>query len=124
MDILLFAFAVLSYSEMREGVLRAWWNVVAAGFLLTLVGTAALLFFRSRALLGAVVVGWMLLPVAGFLPTAKRSAPRVYGGAAALSALGAVCYLLGVWVPPAALAGFALVGVGQTAAIVHAVVRY
>jgi len=124
MCVLLFGFATLSYREMRSGVLKVWWWVVAVGFLLTAGGLAVLLTTGNETLLAAEIAGWMLLPVVGFLVTARTTAPRVYFAAASLSALGTAVYLYGFLTGTGPLAGFALVGVGQTVAIVHAALAY
>ncbi len=121
---LLLAFAVLSRAEMREGVLRVWWWVVALGFLLTAGSFGVLLTTGNESLLAVELAGWMLLPVAGFVATGRETAALVYDGAAVLSVLGALAYLSAFVGGPGALVGIALVGVGQTAAIVHAVLAY
>ncbi|MFC6785998.1 hypothetical protein [Halobaculum halobium] len=135
MDVLLVAFVVLSWTDMREGVLRAWRTVILAGIPVTLAGTAGLLApgLGTTPVL-ASVVGWTLLPVPALVSTARASAGSartVNGAAAALSLAGAAAYLAGVFVGGPAdpalgpvVAGLALVGVGQTAGIVDAVVRY
>jgi hypothetical protein len=132
MDVLLVAFAALSWSEMAEDlVLRAWRAVIVAGLGLTLVGTATLAGSTPEGPLAtATVVGWALLPAVAFGYTARRvpvAWPYLTG--AALSLVGAGCYLLGVASAdapdaPLALAGLGLVGVGQTVGIVDAAVRY
>jgi hypothetical protein len=132
MTVLLIAFAALSYGDMREGALYAWWLVIVAGIPFTVAGLAGLLV-RSLAqpLLTAAVVGWMLLPAAGLLYTGRLvpagEAPLAYTGGGLLSLLGAVVYTVGLFVAggsTALLAGLALVGVGQTAGIVAAVAIY
>jgi hypothetical protein len=131
MSVLLAAFAVLSWGEMREGVLLAWRRVVVAGLGLTLAGLWGLLG-GPRAVLPGVVVGWMLLPAAGFLYTAGRVGrhPGVYRAGAALSVAGALVYVGGlvgpreVTAPAVLVAGLGLVGLGQTAGIVAAVLDY
>lgn len=129
---LLVAFAALSYGDMREGVLYAWWLVIVAGVPFTLAGLAGLaLGAFAQPLLTTAVVGWMLLPAIGLLYTGRRvpagEAPLAYTGGGALSLLGAVVYLAGLFVgggSTALLAGLALVGLGQTAGIIAAVVVY
>ncbi|MFC7137257.1 hypothetical protein [Halobaculum litoreum] len=135
MDALLVLFVVLSWTDMRTGVLRAWRTVILVGIPVTLAGTAGLLApgLGTTPLLVSVV-GWMLLPAPALWYTARASAGTarpVNRAAAALSLVGAAVYLAGVFVggptdPLLALAvpGLALVGVGQTAGIVDAVVRY
>lgn len=126
MCVLLFGFALLSWSEMRTGVLLAWRRVIVAGFGLTALGTVGLVA-TVEALLWVTVVGWMLLPAAGFVYTARRveRRPRAYGAGAVLSVLGAAAYVLAPVVGDAGLLlGLALVNVGQTAGIVAAVLDY
>ena len=135
MDVLLVLFVVLSWSDMRDGVLRAWRLVILAGIPVTLAGTLGLLIGTrpfSEPLLAVSVVGWTLLPAPALLYTGQESAGTgrtVNYAAAALSLAGAAVYLAALFVgaaPDAAvrLAGLALVGVGQTAGIADAVVRY
>ncbi|PSP83938.1 hypothetical protein BRC83_06730 [Halobacteriales archaeon QS_1_68_17] len=83
----------------------------------TLLGTGALAAApANESLLAATVLAWMVVPAAGLYYTGREvaAAPRVYSAGAALSVLGAAAYV----------AGLALVGVGQTAGIVAAVVQY
>ncbi|MFC7068992.1 hypothetical protein [Halobaculum lipolyticum] len=135
MDVLLVLFVVLSWTDMREGVLRAWRGVILAGIPVTLAGTLGLLVVTwplSAPLRAVSVVGWTLLPAPALLSTGRESvgsARTVNYAAAALSVAGAAAYLAGLVggaAPDATvrLAGLALVGVGQTAGIVDAVVRY
>jgi hypothetical protein len=131
MDVVLVAFAALSWTEMREGVLLAWKAVLLVGLGFTLVGTATL--FASpdtTAPLRLTVLGWMLVPAAGLFYTGRHvaadRAPWVYTAGAGSSVVGAVAYLLAPALPgtPLAVAGLALVGVGQTAGIANAVYQY
>jgi hypothetical protein len=128
---LLAAFAVLSWREMSAGVLRIWRIVVAVGFVVTLVGTAALAWSLDAALLAGVVVAWMLLPAAALWLTGDRvdptAAPRVYTAGALLSVLGAVGYVswfLAGGSTTLLVGALSLVNVGQTAGIVNAVYQY
>lgn len=129
MDVLLVAFVALSWGDMAEGVLRAWRTVILVGIPVTLAGTAGLLGPSPNATLLAVsVVGWTLLPAPALWYTGRASsgsARTVNYAAAALSAVGAVVYLAGLltglpWLVP----GLVVVGAGQTAGIVDAVLRY
>jgi hypothetical protein len=128
MDVLLAGFAVLSWSDMTEGVLRAWWLVIAAGFVVTLAGTVALLATPpNQAVLAAVVLAWMLVPGAALAYTGRHvdRAPRVYLAGAAGCLVGAVVYAVSLSGPTGStlqVAGLVLVGLGQTAGIVAAVV--
>jgi FtsH-binding integral membrane protein len=129
MDSIIAAFTVLSWREMRSGVLLAWRRVLVVGLGVTLVGTAGLSTTPpSDPLLVGTVVGWMLVPTAGLAYTGRHvdRHPRVYTVGAALSGAGAVAYLGGVCgsVSALAIAGLALTNVGQTAGIVAAVYDY
>jgi hypothetical protein len=131
MDAVLVAFAALSWTDMREGVLLAWKLVLLGGLGFTLLGTATLLVSPDRtALLRITVLGWMLVPATGLAYTGRHVAadasPWVYTLGAGLSAVGAVAYLAAavLGVDPLAVAGLSLVGVGQTAGIVNAVHQY
>ena len=123
MATLLLAFAALSWTDMREGALLVWRRVIVVGFVFTVAGAAGLVL-SDRRLLWVAVVGWMLLPAAGLWDTGRRGArpARAYLAGGACSALGTVVYVLGPNGSAATLAGLALVGVGQTAGIVAAVV--
>lgn len=129
MDTIIAAFAVLSWREMRAGILLAWRRVLVVGLGVTLVGTAGLLTTPpSVPLLVGTVVGWMLVPAAGLVYTGRHidRHPRVYTVGGALSVVGAVAYLAGVGgtVPALVLVGLSLTNVGQTAGIVAAVYDY
>jgi hypothetical protein len=123
MATLLLAFAALSWTDMREGALLVWRRVIVVGFVFTVAGAAGLVL-SDRRLLWVAVVGWMLLPAAGLWDTGRRGArpARAYLAGGACSALGAVVYVVGPNGSAATLAGLALVGIGQTAGIVAAVV--
>lgn len=123
MAALLLVFAALSRADMREGALRLWWWIVVVGFGLTVAGAAGLVL-SERRLQWLAVVGWMVLPAAGLWNTGRRGArpARAYLAVGALSGLGAVAYVLGPNGSAATLLGLVLVGVGQTAGIVAAVV--
>ncbi|MDZ7689439.1 MAG: hypothetical protein U5J64_12155 [Halobacteriales archaeon] len=131
MATVLLLFAVVSWNEMKEGVLRAWRAVLVAGFFITSAGALGLYGVPyTRALLSVALYGWMLVPGVGLAYTARESeAPyATYASAigALLSLIGAVVYALSstgvVPVPPTA--GIAVVGVGQTVGIADAVYRY
>ena len=129
MAVLLAGFAVTGWPDMRTGVLCVWWRVIAAGFVVTLAGVVG---FRvepaSTVLLGLALGGWMLLPAAGFAYTGRRvtRGAWIYGGGVAACLLGAALYAVGqfggVLLPQ--IGGLVLVGIGQTAGILDAVVRY
>ena len=128
MSVLLVAFLAASWRDMDAEVLRAWRLVVLAGTPITLAGVAGFLALGGvspRALLALSLFGWMLLPAAGFLYTARRVAAgkRIYEVGAACCVAGAVA-VVGGSSPTWTLAGLALVGVGQTAGILDATLRY
>jgi hypothetical protein len=126
---LLVAFVVLSWREMATGVLRAWRAVVLAGVPVTLAGTVGLLGASpDPTLLGVSLYGWMLLPAAGLAYTATREVTVAwpYAGGAAACLVGAAVHAAAPATvgPLGTVVGLALVGAGQTAGIVDAVVRY
>lgn len=147
MDAVLTAFAAASWSEMTEGVLRAWKLVLLVGLGFTLSGTVALLGTpeqsadvpsadrasaetgsTSETALSLTVLSWMLIPAAGLAYTGlhvdENDAPRVYLAGAVCSVLGAVAYASAPSDAPAdtrRLLGLALANAGQTAGIVNAV---
>ncbi|WP_435347705.1 hypothetical protein [Haloarchaeobius sp. HRN-SO-5] len=127
MDALLVAFTVLSWRDMREGVLFAWKLVLVVGTAANLLATVAVFADPvDLALAAAAIVAWMLVPAVAYVYTGLRveRAPSVYFAGAVLSGLGTVAYLSSVGAPTLAYVGFALVGVGQTAGIVTAVRTY
>lgn len=131
MATVLLMFAVVSWNEMKEGVLRAWRTVLVVGFFLTVSGAAGLYGAPGEnVLLGVSLYGWMLLPAAGLTYTARESdAPYPSAFGAVLSVVGALVYAVGVTasavsVPQAALLAVAVVGLGQTVGIADAVYRY
>jgi hypothetical protein len=132
MVVLLVGFAALSYADMREGILSVWWLVIAAGIPVTAAGLVGLAVpVVEQVFLSLAVGGWMLLPGVALLETGREmtdDGPRsVYLAAGGLCLAGAVVYfggLFGAGGQRALVAGLVLVGVGQTAGIVDAVVRY
>ncbi len=129
MDAIIATFTVLSWREMSDGILLEWRRVLVAGLGLTLVGTVALFATPPvERFLTVTVVGWMLVPAAGLVATGQRldRRPRAYSLGGALSAVGAVVYVGGVfWTLSAlVLAGLTMANVGQTAGIVAAVYDY
>jgi len=128
---ILVSFSVASWSEMSEGVLRVWRNVLVLGVPVTVagaVGLSGLLPGAGTPLAGVSVFGWMLSPAAGLAYTGRELGGRAYLVGAALCLVGAGVYSLGLLTGPrssvGALAGVALVGVGQTVGILDAVYRY
>jgi hypothetical protein len=128
MAVLLALFAATSWNEMAEGALGVWRAVIAVGFVITVAGLVGLLVTPVVGpLLGVALIGWMLLPGVGLLLTARSDVkfPIAYGVAGVLSLVGTLSYL-GALATPRVVFGFlglALVGMGQTAGIVAAVVE-
>lgn len=127
MTTIMVAFAVLSWQDMTEGVLLAWKGVIVVGAVVTALGVVGLLTEREP-LLSVTVVGWLLLPAAGLAYTGPRvdRLGWVYLAGGALSAVGAVGYVLALVsaFPAAQTPALVVAGVGQTAGIVAAVVAY
>jgi hypothetical protein len=129
MDSIILVFTVLSWRDMDAGILLTWRRVLVAGFVLTAAGTVGLVTDPpTDAVLAGTVAGWLAIPAAGLLDTGRRidRLPTIYLVGGALSALGAVGYVLAVagGAPLAVTAALAVGGAGQTAGIVAAVVAY
>lgn len=129
MCVSLVAFAAASWREMDAGVLRTWRTVIVAGTPFAFAGLAGFVVaVGSRALFVAALVGWILVPAAGFLATARqvRAGVGVYVGGAVLCVLGVSLYAIGTVLGPStvATAGLVSVAIGQTAGILDAVLRY
>jgi hypothetical protein len=130
MAVLLAGFAATGYRDMREGVLRVWWWIIVVGLGITLLGGGLLAVGHDTSpLLAVTVVGWMLLPAAGLLYTARRvdRTPMVYVAAAGLSVAGAVAYVPAVLAadgPTPFAVALTLANVGQTAGIVATAIQY
>lgn len=127
MALLIAGFAAASWSEMSDGVLRAWRAVLVAGFFVTLAGFAGLYgeVPYETAFLGVSLYGWFFLPAAGFVYTAREvkvAYPYILGAVLTVAGAGLYTYALVTGFAPTA--GIALVGVGQTAGIADAVYRY
>jgi len=121
MAVLIAVFAVLGWKDMSEGVLSVWRAVLVAGLPVTAAGFVGL-YTDAAPLTALALYGWFLLPAVGFVYTAREvGTPAPYVLAAFLSAVGAVVYASAV---SPAVAGIAVVGVGQTIGIADAVYRY
>jgi hypothetical protein len=131
MSALLVAFVGASWRDMAEGVLRAWKLVIVAGTPVTLAGVAGFLAVDGALaaptdpLLAVSLYGWALLPAAGFAYTGRRVAAgaRIYDAGVACCVAGAVAVAAAPSATWAAI-GLAVVGVGQTAGILDATLRY
>lgn len=125
---ILVAFTVASWREMADGVLLVWRGVMVLGVPVTAAGLVGLLGDPGVAALQATAVyGWMLLPGGALAHTGGEVAEGawIYYGGAACCLLGAGLYAAAsVAGTPTVVAGLALVGVGQTAGIFDAVLRY
>lgn len=122
MAALLAAFAVTGWAEMSAGVLRVWWTIIAVGFAATVLGVVGFVT-GPDSLLAVSLYAWMGLPALGLLYTGRAidgSAPAYLGGGT-VAALGIVVYAA---TPSFVVVGVVLVGLGQTAGILDAVVRY
>jgi hypothetical protein len=129
MAILLGGFAVTGRKDMREGVLGVWWYVIAVGCVVTLSGLIGFQIEAASAVLwGIGLGGWMLLPAVGFAYTGQRVARGawIYVGGTVACLVGVALYAAGVvgGSPPFSIGGLVLVGVGQTAGILDATLRY
>lgn len=129
MSSLLVAFAAASWREMGSGVLRGWRTVILAGTPFALAGLAGFLVPAGSTTLFALALGgWMLLPAAGFVYTARRvpEGGWIYAASAGGCLLGAALYAGGAVaaVDAGAIAGLLVVGAAQTAGILDAVLRY
>lgn len=129
MCVLLVAFVGLSWGEMETGVLRTWRRVILAGTPFAIAGFLGFVLDTGSTLLFAIAIaGWMLLPAAGFVSTARQvsAGQSVYLVGTALCLLGAVVYAFGATTgdTPVAVVGLASVGIGQTIGILDAVIRY
>ncbi len=121
-------FLITGSREMDRGALRAWRAVMAIGIPVTLAGIAGFVVDSQATLLFSIsLVGWMLLPAAGLAYTAREipGAAIHYGGGAALSVVGAVCFLafLAGFDDSLGVIGVGLVGFGHTMGIVEAHLR-
>lgn len=121
-------FAATGWTAMETGALRAWRSVLVVGLPVTLAGLAGFLVAEFETVLFAVsLVGWMVLPAAGFAYTARElpEAAFIYAAGGILSVVGGAVALGGIFLDEETfiLAGIAFVAVGQTAGIVDASVR-
>ena len=129
MAMLLAVFAVTGRPDMQEGLLNVWWRIIAVGFVVTLAGVLGFLADGDGTrLLGVALVGWMLLPAVGFVDTGRRvtEGTWIYFGGTAACLVGAFLYAVGLFgaVEGASIAGLVSVGIGQTAGILDAAIRY
>lgn len=122
MSLLLATFAVTGWRDMSDGVLRVWRTIIVVGFGATAFGVVGFVA-DAVPLLAVSLYAWMVLPALGLLYTGRAidgPAPSYLGGGV-VTLLGASVYATA---PSLAVAGIGLVGVGETAGIVDAVVRY
>ena len=125
---ILVAFTAASWQDMDDGVLLIWRGVMVLGIPVTLAGLGGLVADPGVAALQATAVyGWMLLPGGALAYTGGEVSDGAvfYRGGAACCLLGAALYAAAaVAGTPTVVAGLALAGVGQTAGILDAVLRY
>lgn len=128
MAVLLAGFTVTGRSEMQEGILCVWWRIIAVGFVVTVIGVVGFQVAPSgTVLLGVALGGWMTLPAIGFVYTGKRvtGGAWIYFGGAAACLVGVALYAVGFFGgPELQIAGLVCVGIGQTAGILDATLRY
>lgn len=131
MSLLLAAFVIASWHDMKSGVLRAWKTVILVGTPVSLAGVVGFLApdgvagVPADAFLAVALYGWILLPVPAFVYTGLRAdvAARAYYVAAACSVAGAIGVAL-AGLPVEVVAGLLVVGTGQTMGIVAATVLH
>ncbi|MFC7138701.1 hypothetical protein ACFQMA_02475 [Halosimplex aquaticum] len=126
MTALLGAFVVGTRDELVGPVLGLWRWVLVLGFVITLVGTADLAVTPADdPTLAVTLYGWAVLPALALVATAESvESPygTVYLTGCVLSLAGAATHAL-AGSPVDAGVGIAVVGLGQTAAVVAAVVQ-
>ncbi|SEN94783.1 hypothetical protein SAMN05216388_1006133 [Halorientalis persicus] len=132
MSVLLVIFFVTTLSEMTGPVLSAWQRVLAVGGVVTILGTVDLVVTPGSDPLAALALyAWIVLPAAAYIRTwTAMSGPayrHVYLVGAALSLLGLGLFAAGgaalLGDATVAVAGLAVVGLGQTAGIVTAALQ-
>lgn len=126
MSVLLAGFAITGYPDMREGLLRVWWRVIAVGVVPAVAGVVG---FAADidALLAVALYGWMGLPAVGLYYTGREvpEGAAVYQAGTALCLVGAGAYAAAPFVAEGlAVVGLLVVGVGQTAGIADTVYRF
>ena len=129
MVVLLAGFAVTGRDDMRTGVLRVWWYVIAVGVFVTLAGLIGFQVDAMSAVLwGTSLCGWMFLPAVGFVYTARRVSEGawIYTAGTVACLVGVTLYVAGVVGGNliVQVSGLVVVGIGQTAGILDATVRY
>ena len=126
MTVLLGAFAVGTREKMAGPVLGIWRGVLVLGFVVTLVGAVDMAVTPAGdPTLPVTLYGWMVLPALAYVATAQsveKPYSTVYLTGSVLSLTGAGTYAFAGSTVDAAV-GLAVVGIGQTAGIVAAVVQ-
>ncbi|WP_459191867.1 hypothetical protein [Halosimplex sp. J119] len=126
MTVLLGAFAVATRDAMTGPVLGLWRWVLVLGFVITLVAAVDLAVTPEiDPTLAIAFYGWMVLPALAFVATAQsveKPFSTVYLAATICSLAGAGTHALAGSAVEAAV-GIAVVGLGQTAAVVAAAVQ-
>jgi hypothetical protein len=129
MSALLAVFAVTGRRDMQSGTLQVWWLLIVVGLFVTLCGAAGFLLEPAAdSLLAIALFGWMVLPAVGFVDTGRRVSDGtwIYLVGAAACGFGLLAYAGGLVadVGSVSIAGLVAVGVGQTAGIFDAAIRY
>lgn len=126
MTVLLGIFAVVAREELTGPVLGIWRGVLVLGFVITLVGTVDLAVAPAAdPALAVTLYGWMVVPALAYVATAEsveKPFSTVYLAGAILSLAGTGTYALAGSEVDAAV-GLVVVGLGQTAGIVAAVLQ-
>ncbi len=127
MSIVLVVFLLGARDELSEGALRPWKRVLAAGFIITVIGIVDLLATPgTNEVLAVTLYGWMVIPALGLAQTATlvERTPGRYRLFAGVTMAGGVVYFVAPLVPGARnvllVAGLVVVGTGQTGGVVNA----
>jgi hypothetical protein len=66
-------FALFSWNEMRDKVMKTWRNIIAAGFFFTLLGTAGFYLSQYQEILSfTTIIYWFVAPTHGFRVTSDN----------------------------------------------------
>lgn len=125
MLIFLGLFAVLSWREMDEPVMKTWRNIIAAGFFFTALGTAGFHINNYQNFLFlAALKYWFIAPVYGFEVTSRNldKYSDEYRYLRDLGAVFALIFIAGLYVKTDLIIGAAFIGTAlvQAASILMA----
>lgn len=113
-------FALFSWNQMQDKVMKTWRNIIAAGFFFTLIGTAGFYVdsYQNFLFLAALKY-WFIAPAYGFEITSKYV--EDYGDAYRylrdLSAITALVFISGLFVQTEIVIGGALVSIALIQAV-------